>query len=129
MNGKKSKIQLPSNIVEIFNALIYRIVQSYKPKCIILFGSYARGDWHIGSDIDLLIIKNTDQRFIDRIGDILECCTGEVAVEPLVYTEDEIESMLARGNDFIMTILEEGVVVYEEQQSDGSAALASTSGV
>ncbi len=129
MNGKKSKIQLPSNIVEIFNALIHRIVQSYKPKRIILFGSYARGDWHVGSDIDLLIIKNTDQRFIDRIGDILECCTGEVAVEPLVCTEDEIESMFARGNDFIMTILEEGVVVYEEQQSDGSAALASTSGV
>ncbi|MBM3889553.1 MAG: nucleotidyltransferase domain-containing protein, partial [Verrucomicrobia bacterium] len=37
--------------------IIERIVQEYHPLKIILFGSYAYGQPHEGSDVDLLIIK------------------------------------------------------------------------
>jgi len=62
---------------------IDRIIRGYQPKKVILHGSFARGDYHEGSDIDLIIIKDTSDRFADRIEKVLEFCTGEVAVQPL----------------------------------------------
>jgi predicted nucleotidyltransferase len=38
------------------------LVKYYKPEKIILFGSTARGDYHTNSDIDLLIIKQSDKK-------------------------------------------------------------------
>ncbi len=42
------------------------IVASYRPSSIILFGSYGYGEPAPDSDIDLLIVKDTDERPIDR---------------------------------------------------------------
>ena len=79
-----------------------------------MFGSCARGDNHEGSDLDLIIIKDTKDDFFKRLDDVLDCCTGEIGVEPFVYTESEIKRMRQQGNDFIRTALREGKVVYEE---------------
>lgn len=92
------------------------IVRHYDPEKIIVFGSYARGDIHEGSDLDLLIVKDTAERFTDRIGDVLRLCDFDIPVEPLVYTPDELRRMAERGNDFILTALGEGKVVYERQK-------------
>ncbi len=53
------------------------------------FGSYARGDWGVGSDLDLVIIvKDSEKPFDLRAGD---WDTGEIPVptDVLVYTEAE----------------------------------------
>ena len=91
-----------------------RIIKGYSPHKIIMFGSCARGDYHEGSDLDLIIIKNIQDDFLKRLDDVLDCCTGEIGVKPLVYTESEIKQMLRQGNDFIETALEEGEVIYEK---------------
>jgi len=44
---------------------------------------------------------------------VLDLCDGEIAVEPLIYTEAEFEKMLKEGNDFLETIVSEWKVVYE----------------
>ncbi len=44
---------------------------------------------------------------------VLDLCDGEIAVEPLIYTEAEFEKMLKEGNDFLETVVSEGKVVYE----------------
>jgi len=46
--------------------IIRQIVAAYQPEKIILFGSYAYGKPSADSDLDLLIIKRTAERFIDR---------------------------------------------------------------
>lgn len=79
-----------------------------------MFGSCARGDNHEGSDLDLIIIKDTKDNFLKRLDDVLDCCTGEIAVEPFVYTESEIKRMKRQGNDFILTALREGQVIYAQ---------------
>lgn len=84
----------------------------YEPAQIILFGSIARGDYHEFSDVDLLIVKNTDKRFVDRIGEVYELLHTNMPVEPLVYTEDEIKSMLNNKNGFIEKVLKEGITLY-----------------
>jgi len=53
------------------------------------FGSYARGDWGVGSDLDVVIIlKLSNRPFIERAA---EWDTSEipVPVDVLVYTEAE----------------------------------------
>ena len=95
--------------------ILDRIIRRYRPKRIIVFGSFARGDIHEGSDLDLIIIKNTRQKFLRRMDQVLGLCDGEIAVEPLIYTEAEVEKMLEQGNDFLETAISDGKVVYERQ--------------
>ncbi len=56
-------------------------VRRYEPQKVILFGSFARGDYHALSDVDLLIIKHTDRPFIQRIGDVRVLEEGKVLYE------------------------------------------------
>ncbi len=88
-------------------------LQRYRPRRVILFGSFARGDYHAGSDIDLLVIKETERPFAERIGDVLALCDYSIPLEPLVYTPEEFERMRDEGNPFIEQILREGKIVYE----------------
>ncbi len=98
---------------------IVAALKPYRPKKVLLFGSFARGDYHGLSDLDLLVIKNTRKKFIDRIVEILELCDLEIPVEPLVYTPAEIEQLLAEGNSFIQQALKEGKVLYDQAQERG----------
>ncbi len=98
---------------------IIRALRSYGPKKVILFGSFARRDYHGLSDLDLIIIKETEKKFVDRIVEVLELCDSTIPVEPLVYTPTEIEQLLAEGNSFISQALTEGRVLYDETQDRG----------
>src|SRR5881409_4035064 len=52
------QIIVDENVLE---EIIHRLVEAVDPDRIILFGSRARGDARPDSDVDLLIIKDTDQ--------------------------------------------------------------------
>lgn len=100
---------------KIITKIVDRILKGYKPKKVILFGSYAYGEPTEDSDIDLLIIKNTDKRPIDRwieVKRLLRDISRTVPVSPLVYTEKEIEDRIAIKDFFIEEILEKGDVLY-----------------
>lgn len=91
------------------------IAAGYAPKRILVYGSFARGEQHQGSDLDLIVIKNTTEKFPDRIEHVLRYYSGGISVEPLVYTEKELNTMIAEGNSFLQKALKEGIVVYEQQ--------------
>ena len=69
---------------------------------VYLYGSFARGEIHEGSDIDLIIVGDFKERFFDRIGKILELT--DLPIEPLVYTKEEFAEM-KRSNLFLKEIL------------------------
>lgn len=98
---------------------IIRALRPYGPKKVVLFGSFARRDYHGLSDLDLIIIKETEKKFLDRIVEVLELCDSAIPVEPLVYTPAEIEQLLAEDNSFIIQALSEGRVLYDEAQEGG----------
>jgi predicted nucleotidyltransferase len=73
-----------------------RLLKSkHKAKKVYLYGSFARGDFHEGSDIDLIIVGAFEGRMPQRIGKILDLTS--LPVEPLVYTEAEFEQMKERA--------------------------------
>ena len=90
-------------------------IKKYRPRKVILFGSFADGDINAHSDIDLCIIKNTSRRFLDRIGDVLLLIDSSFPVEPLVYTENEFKRLKSARNPLILHIAEKGKVLYEQK--------------
>jgi predicted nucleotidyltransferase len=79
---------------------------------VVLFGSYARGDASRKSDMDLVVIMNTNKRFFDRF----ELCDRlydifNTGLDIFPYTEEEFSRISHRP--FIKTIIKEGIVVYE----------------
>ena len=78
----------------------------------IVFGSFARGTATRRSDIDLIIVMDTDRRFFERydeLSDIGNCIEG-LHMDILIYTPAEIESISDRH--FIRSALREGIVIF-----------------
>ncbi len=99
----------------VIQNMLQRLIAEYAPQKVVLFGSHAYGAPGPDSDIDLLIIKETPDRFIDRWVTVQHILTGThhaLPVETLVLTPQEISHRLAAGDHFIAEILERGEVLY-----------------
>jgi predicted nucleotidyltransferase len=97
-------------------AHIIASLEEYDPQRVILFGSWARGDEDEYSDLDLVIIKETQERFLDRLEKVYELVKPTFAMDVLVYTPQEFAEMQERENPFIEVVMKEGVVIYERPQ-------------
>jgi predicted nucleotidyltransferase len=95
--------------------IVNRLAESYQPEKIILFGSYGWGGATKDSDIDLLIVKETADRFIDRwvtVRELIEDHERRVPVAPVVLTPKELNRRLGCGDQFFRRIIGEGRLVY-----------------
>lgn len=97
----------------IVESIVKQIAETYRPQKIILFGSYACGTQTNDSDIDLLIVKDTQEDFLTRIRNVRKNLLCPLPLDILVYTTDEINKLKDRW--FINNIINEGVVVYERR--------------
>ncbi|MBM4050145.1 MAG: nucleotidyltransferase domain-containing protein [Planctomycetes bacterium] len=99
----------------LIQEILERLLAEYKPLKVILFGSHAARTAHEDSDIDLLIVKETDKRPIERwmeVKRLLRDRARAVSVSPLVYTPQELQQRLAIKDFFIQEVLEKGQVLY-----------------
>jgi len=101
------------NIKEKIKQLIHDIDSHFQISKIILHGSFARGDYHENSDVDLIIIGDFKERFFDRIGKILDLAPDDLIIEPMVYNEEEIYKMIKDENPFILTAIKEGITLLD----------------
>jgi predicted nucleotidyltransferase len=97
---------------DALNTLL-QALQRYQPQRVILFGSAARGEADADSDLDVLVIKDTLEPFVQRLEAMAKLCPPGVHADILVYTPDELQRMVEDGNPFILRALEEGRVIYE----------------
>ena len=94
-------------------AVVQRIADRYTPDRIVLFGSHARGNASPGSDIDLLIVKDTDRRPVDRRIEVEGLLVDRaMALDLVVYTPSELRQPYALGDPFVLDVLETGRVLY-----------------
>lgn len=101
---------------EELKRIVELIIREYSPQKIILFGSLVTGNIHPYSDIDLVIIKSTTKRFIDRLHEVHLMARPKVGVNFIVYTPSEVQKMLEENRYFLVKeILKKGEVLYEKQ--------------
>ena len=104
-----------NEIQHVIEDILQKIVAGYSPQKVILFGSYAYGQPDENSDIDLLIIKETKKRPIERWMEVKRLVRDRnrtVSISPLVYTPRELDERLAIKDFFIQEVLEKGKVLY-----------------
>ncbi len=97
--------------------LVHRIIERYEPYEVWLFGSFAYGDYHELSDVDLMIVADDDRPFIDRALTVAELNDTGMEVQAFIYTPAEYAQMRDSEWPFLMEILEEGVRLYARSES------------
>ena len=96
--------------------IVDKLAAEYAPQRVVLFGSRAIGAEGQDSDVDLLIIKDTAEKFIERwktVRRILADRNRTFALETLVLTPKEVAERLAVGDQFVANILKHGRVLYD----------------
>jgi len=96
---------LYDEVGEELSRLAAELRSRYHASRVAVFGSFVRHDLHQGSDIDLLVVGEFPMRFHKRPALIRDL--SKLPVEPLCYTREEFDDLLARGNPFLLEILRE----------------------
>jgi predicted nucleotidyltransferase len=92
---------------------IQRLIRAFSPERIVLFGSFAKGAVHLGSDIDLLVVAKfqggrlSQQR---RARQLATDCFPPVDI--LLATPEEITEASTAQSPFLQSILGSGITVY-----------------
>jgi uncharacterized protein len=88
--------------------------------CIGYFGSYARGDCGVGSDLDMIVIVENSRDAFDRRA-VWDATELPVPAELVVYTIDEWRKLQAGGGRFVRVLEQETVWIYESSEFPSSA--------
>ena len=98
---------------ELLEEMVRRIRAAGSPLKIVLFGSRARGDSRPDSDLDLLIIEESELPRYRRSPRYYHVLAGLFpAKDILVYTPAEAEEWASVPNALVTTALREGKVLY-----------------
>jgi hypothetical protein len=97
----------PRDREEILRRLVElaeRLRRELAVEAVYVFGSFARGDEHEGSDIDLLVVGDLPGRVFDQIGEVLR--RTDLPVEPVVLRASVLERRRRDGHPFFARVLE-----------------------
>lgn len=78
---------------------------------VVLFGSYAKGNYTVGSDIDLLVVYAGPER--PNAYGLVKHTIGLPRLEPHLYTQTEYEHM----RQTIQKMTEGGIVLFDSRDS------------
>lgn len=127
---RTSLSHIPKHKQQELQAIVQHICQRAPAEMIILFGSYARGDWveeyapdgiHFDyqSDFDLLVIVETrssteQSRLEQKLEDEIEILSDiHTPVSTIVHDIEYVNSRIARTEYFFADIKKEGILLYD----------------
>ncbi|RMF57668.1 MAG: nucleotidyltransferase domain-containing protein [Calditrichaeota bacterium] len=100
---------------EELERIVSRLVENYQPDLIVLFGSFAREEYSPESDLDLLIVKETDKRPLWRRVEVRKLIKTSLPVDIIVYTPQEFLALQQAQSQFLQSVLREGQILYERK--------------
>ena len=96
--------------------IVNRIASSYNPDKIILFGSYARGNYSENSDLDFILIKETTAPKHRRGVEVRKLFFGiPIPMDFKIYTSAEFNNELANKYSFLSSAIKGSKILYERQ--------------
>lgn len=88
---RRINIERSEEVFEKIKAYVNVVVSRLNPQLVILFGSFATGDINEGSDVDILVVADFKEDFLERMGTLMKLNTFGIPIEPLGYTSEEFE--------------------------------------
>lgn len=82
---------------------------------VSLFGSYARGRRDLQTDLDVLVVWETDKPFVDRLGFLHSLLQVPVDLDVLCYTPAEFRRL--RDEPFLRHVTRDEVLLYEKKSA------------
>jgi predicted nucleotidyltransferase len=110
LEGWYSGADVPMSVIRRYARAI---ADRFQPQKIILFGSYAYGIPHAGSDVDILVIMPARNE-LAQAWKIDRALARNFSVHLIVRTPKNMEWRLREGDWFLREIVARGKVVYEE---------------
>jgi len=96
--------------------IVTRIALNYNPERIILFGSYAKGNFTDDSDLDFILIKNTPVPRNKRGIEVRRLFYRlPVAMDFKIYTSSEFNAELNNQYSFLNSVIKDSKVLYERK--------------
>jgi len=96
--------------------IVNKIAINYNPDKILLFGSYATGKATDDSDLDFIVIKNTDTPKQKRGREIRRYLLGSlVPIDLKIYTPDEFTQESHNDYSFLSSAIKDSKIVYERK--------------
>jgi predicted nucleotidyltransferase len=90
------------------------VAKQFRPRKIILFGSYAYGKPTEDSDVDLLVVMNRTRYHGERMSlRIRQAVHRDFPMDLIVRTPAEVAKRLRWGDCFTQEIMQQGQVLYE----------------
>ncbi len=113
---KKRRERYCQQLQETLARLVELLAADPTVQRVILFGSYARGRADLLTDLDLVVVRSSEQDFLSRMLE-LHRRIGPLPVDAdiLVYTPQEWERM--QDTPFGHRVMREGKVLYEKVPS------------
>ena len=117
INGLSAKFKVPTIderkriSFEIIEQITEKIVEQFSPERIILFGTYAYGEPTPESDIDLLVIMDTDEKETQKAMQIRKLLNPLFGLDILVYTPENLRKRIAWGDSFLQEIIDRGRIL------------------
>lgn len=104
--------------------IVASIAREYRPRRVILFGSAAQGNYHPGSDVDLLVIKETAKKPLARVREVVDLLPHTLDVDIIVMTPAEWEARRRENHYLVREIDEKGKVLFDDAHEASSRELA-----
>lgn len=106
--------------IQSIKKITQQIAKQFDPEKIILFGSHAWGIPTKDSDVDLCILKNTD-----NTRHLAEMIDGSLFPRPfpidvIVYTKEQMQRRQRLGDHFIAKILTDGKLLYDKHSESAA---------
>jgi predicted nucleotidyltransferase len=90
------------------------LLPKYGVERAYVVGSLATGDVRRTSDVDLIVVQETAEKFVNRLNDFLLELAPRIAFDLLVYTPAEFEELTARLG-FVAGAVKRARLVYEKR--------------
>ena len=93
--------------------IVQQIVERFRPQKVILFGSYAQGKPTQDSDVDLLVVMETNEQALHAAARISAAIDHPFPLDILVFRPSELKASLERRGVFATEVMAKGIVLHE----------------
>lgn len=119
--SSKDRDEFREKIIEKLNNELSKIREildnsGKKVRILGLTGSFARGDWHVGSDIDIIIVcDNVSGPHWKRL-DLPTIVINNHVVEYHIYSPEEFEILSKDARMIVYDLFADGIILYADKE-------------